>query len=216
MPVVGARHTATMDDPAARIQDLYERHAEAWIEARSGPFVEKAWIDRFLALVSPDGAMLDLGCGSGRPIARYFVEQGRRVTGVDSAPALVESCAALFPDQRWLTADMVELALGSRFDGIIAWDSLFHLRHDAQRRMFAVFAAHAAPGAALMFTSGPAHGEAIGEWQGEPLYHASLEPCEYESLLLHHGFALVDHVVEDPACGHRTVWLARKRGAQEF
>lgn len=37
--------------------------------------------------------------------------------------------------------------------------------------MFPVFAAHAAPGAVLMFTSGPTAGEAIGEWEGEPLYH---------------------------------------------
>ena len=42
--------------------------------------------------------------------------------------------------------------------------------------MFPRFAAHAQPGAPLMFTSGSEAGEAIGEWQGEPLYHASLEP----------------------------------------
>jgi hypothetical protein len=37
----------------------------------------------------------------------------------------------------------------------------------------AVFRRHAAPKAALMFTSGPAAGEAIGAYRGEPLYHAA-------------------------------------------
>jgi hypothetical protein len=35
--------------------------------------------------------------------------------------------------------------------------------------MFPVFRIHAAPGAALLFSSGPRHGEAIGSYGGEPL-----------------------------------------------
>ncbi|MFY9658132.1 MAG: hypothetical protein WAK01_16395 [Methylocystis sp.] len=38
-------------------------------------------------------------------------------------------------------------------------------------------------GERMMFTSGPAHGEAVGELYGEPLYHASLNPTEYRALL---------------------------------
>src|SRR6266581_4260079 len=62
---------------------------------------------------------------------------------------------------------------GLRFDGVLAWDSFFHLDHAAQRQMFAVFDSHASAGALLMFNTGPEHGEAIGEFGGDPLYHAS-------------------------------------------
>jgi len=34
-----------------------------------------------------------------------------------------------------------------------------------------------------MFTSGPEEGEVIGFYCGEPLYHASLDPVEYDKLL---------------------------------
>lgn len=60
-----------------------------------------------------------------------------------------------------------------------------------------------------MFTSGPAHGEAIGTFEGEALYHGSLAPEEYRTLLAENGFAVVDHVVEDPSCGGHTIWLAQ-------
>lgn len=106
---------------------------------------------------------------------------------------------------------MRTLSLGSVFSGIIAWDSFFHLCHDDQRRMFPIFRKHAAPRAALMFTSGPSHGEAIGSYQGEPLYHASLDGAEYRALLDAHGFEVVAHVIEDPTCGRHTIWLARLR-----
>ena len=75
--------------------------------------------------------------------------------------------------------------------------------------MFPIFATHAAPGAALMFTSGPAAGEALGVFEGETLYHASLDPAEYRDLLAANGFTVVGHRPEDPDCGGRTVWLAR-------
>ena len=97
------------------------------------------------------------------------------------------------------------------FQGIIAWDSFFHLAYDDQRRMFPVFGAHAAPRAPLLFTSGPSHGEALGVFQGEPLYHASLDSAEYRMLLDENGFDVVSHVVEDPHCGRHTIWLAWKR-----
>ena len=93
-----------------------------------------------------------------------------------------------FPNQEWIVADMRKLALQRQFSGILAWDSFFHLCQDDQRKMFPVFREHAAPKAALMFTSGPAHGEAIGSFGGEPLYHASLDPAEYRSLLDGTGF----------------------------
>lgn len=103
-------------------------------------------------------------------------------------------------------------ALGERYDGLIAWQSFFHLAPHHQKPMFARFAAHLKPGGVLMFTSGWAEGEAIGEWQGEPLYHGSLDPDAYRALLEAHGFELIDHKVRDPACGDSTVWIARAAG----
>jgi hypothetical protein len=76
--------------------------------------------------------------------------------------------------------------------------------------MFSIFRDHAASGAALMFTSGPAQGEAIGTYQDEALYHASLDAAEYRSLLDANGFKVLDHTVEDIACGGHTVWLAQR------
>jgi SAM-dependent methyltransferase len=203
-----------MTSPADAIIDLYQRHAATYDGLRGRLLMEGPWLARFRALLAPGATVLDIGCGTGQPIARHFMEQGHAVTGVDSAPAMIALCRARFPEGDWEIADMRKLALGRRFGGLIAWDSFFHLTPDDQRGMFKVFAAHAAPGAALMFTSGPAHGEAIGSFEGEVLYHGSLDPGEYRALLAENGFAVVDHVVEDPSCGGHTIWLAQAGHAQ--
>ncbi|CAN7695907.1 class I SAM-dependent methyltransferase [Bradyrhizobium sp. LjRoot220] len=198
-----------MNPDADRIIGLYQRHASAWAQDRGSRLVERAWLDRFRALLPAGATVLDIGSGSGEPIARYLIEQGCNVTGVDSSPGLIALCMASFPDLAWHVADMRTLALTRRFSGLLAWDSFFHLCPDDQRRMFPIFRQHAAPRAALMFTSGPAYGEAIGSYKGEPLYHASLDATEYCALLHANGFEMVTHVVEDPACGGHTVWLAQ-------
>jgi SAM-dependent methyltransferase len=201
-----------MTSDAERIVDLYERKARAWVadRTRQHSLMEKGWLARFTALMPPGGTVLDIGCGSGQPIAGYLIAHGYDVTGVDSSPTMIELARGNFPGGRWQIADMRTLSLGQRFQGVIAWDSFFHLTFDDQRRMFPVFAAHAAPGAPLWFSSGPRHGEAIGNLHGEPLYHASLDPEEYRTLLAANGFSVVAHVAEDPACGGHTVWLARR------
>ncbi|EXI77463.1 MAG: hypothetical protein AW10_03817 [Candidatus Accumulibacter appositus] len=70
---------------------------------------------------------------------------------------------------RTAAATLPSSGAGWTFLALVAWDSFFHLSHDDQRRMFPSFARHAAPGALLLFTSGPAHGESIGSSRGEPL-----------------------------------------------
>lgn len=199
--------------PHNEIVGLYERHARDFDRDRSRSLFEKAWLDRFLAGARPGGTVLDVGCGMGEPMARYVTGAGFRATGIDSSPTLVALCRERFPDHDWHVADMRTLALGRTFDAILAWDSFFHLSPDDQRAMFPRFAAHAAPGAPLMFTSGPAYGEAVGSCWGEPLYHGSLDPAEYEALLAANGFTVVAHLPDDPACGGHTVWLATYRSA---
>ena len=197
---------------ADTIIDFYERHAHEWIgdRGRQGRFFEKAWLDSFTALIRPGGTILDLGCGPGKPMAAYIIAQGFDVCGVDSSPTMISLARGNFPEREWIVGDMRKLALGRTFDGVMAWDSFFHLNFDDQARMFPVFRAHAKPGAPLLFTSGPRHGEAIGSFRGAPLYHASLSPDDYRELCAANGFASVAEKMADLDCGGHSVWLARR------
>ncbi|PWB17369.1 SAM-dependent methyltransferase [Acinetobacter sp. AM] len=189
---------------------LYQKYAREWMALRGEWLFEKVWLDRMLAMLPDQANVLDLGCGSGKPLATYLIEQGCAITGVDSSELMLQMARANFPEQTWLQADMRQLNLEQKFDAILAWNSFFHLTQDDQRHMFAQFARHAKLGTVLMFTSGPAQGEAIGELFGQALYHASLAPEEYHHLLVQYGFQVLKMVAEDPECTGHTIWLARK------
>jgi SAM-dependent methyltransferase len=194
------------------VRAIYQKYGREFDADRSRlGWNDRHWHERFASLLSPGASVLDLGCGPGEPVARNLVQRGLRVTGVDSAPAMIALCRERMTDQEWLVGDMREVSLGRKFDGILGWDSYFFLAHDDQRRMFDVFAAHAGPSCLLMFNTGVRHGEAFGNYRGEPLYHASLDTAEYRALLEAAGFEVIEHAVEDPRAGGRTVWLARRK-----
>lgn len=192
------------------ILPTYRRVAERFARERNKSLIERRWLDRMLAH-APGRRVLDLGCGPGVPIGQYLNDRRVTLTGIDGAPEMVALYRRNVPGAEALCRDMRGLSLGARFDAILAWNSFFHLSPDDQRAMFAVFAEHAAPGAALMFTSGPAAGEVWGTAGGETVYHSSLDPEEYRTLLAANGFSVLRYVPEDPGCDMHTVWLARYR-----
>ncbi|OTG83996.1 class I SAM-dependent DNA methyltransferase [Acinetobacter sp. ANC 4648] len=199
---------------AQNIIEIYKKHARAWTELRGDFLYEKAWLDHFLSFISPQSDILDLGCGSGKPIANYLIQNGHVITGVDSSDTMIAMAQQnflpqKFPDHQWIHADMRAVNLQKKFQGILAWDSFFHLTPNDQQAMFQQFSKSAEQGTVLMFTSGPADGEVVGDMFGEALYHASLSQDKYRQLLSEHSFELVSMVAEDVECAGHTVWLAR-------
>lgn len=195
---------------ADNVISLYTRHAAQWTHDHSRDAVlEHKWLEWFYLLMKPFGSILDVGCGSGYPLAEYFINMGCIVSGVDAAAPMINTCRQRFPDNTWLVDDMRYLDLKRRFDGIIVWDSFFHLLPRDQREMFAVFRKHAALKAVLLFNTGAAYSETVSDFYGEKLYNASLDADEYIRLLKQNGFDVIKHIVQDPDCGGRTVWLAQ-------
>ena len=192
------------------IQGVYDRQAAAYDAQRSRALFEARWLARFTAQLPAGGRVLDLGCGAGEPIARWFKAEGFAVTGVDFSPAMLEIVRRRWPDGDWRQADMRSFDLGERFDGIVAWDSFFHLTAAEQRGCIGRMARHLVPGGALLVTVGPEAGEAEGTVGGEPVYHASLSPADYAACLERNGLRLTGFLAEDPETDRHSVLMARR------
>jgi SAM-dependent methyltransferase len=195
---------------ALKTQEVYERSAEIFDTLRDKSLFERGWLDRFLSLLPEHPAILDLGCGSAEPIAAYLIRCKARVTGLDASSAMIHLARTRYPKGDWRVADMRALDLTERFDGILGWDSFFHLTGDEQRALLPRMAGHLRPGGLLMLTVGPGDGEVGGHVGDDPVYHASLSIDEYGLLLDRAGMALLDFVAEDPGCHGRSVLLAQR------
>lgn len=194
-----------------KVYESYEEIVDWFDNARTKTLMEAEYLSLILKHVPAGGSVLDLGCGTGEPIAQFFINKGFKVTGIDGSKKMIELCKKRYPNEQWIVADMREINLKQQFDIVLAWNSIFHLEQDSQRKMFKIFAAHTKLGGILAFTSGEEEGEIWSDNNGQELYHASLSTNEYHQLLKDASFKVLIHKVRDPDCGEATVWVAQKQ-----
>ena len=199
----------TTADPNAT-QAVYDRHAGGYDAQRSRALFEARWLRRFASALPEGGHVLDLGCGSGRPIAGWLIGEGYRLTGADFSEPMLSLARTRWPEGDWRLADMRTLDIPDRFDGIIGWNSFFHLTQDEQRACLPRLARHLKPQGVLMVTVGPKADVAFGTVEGDPVYHASLSPAEYATILEASAMRLTAFIAEDPDCDYHSILIARR------
>lgn len=187
----------------------YDKMFNWFDEHRSRDLFEKPYLDLAISYLKPEAKILDLGCGMGEPIAKYFLDKGYQLTGIDGSSKLIDLAKNRFLKGQFMVGDMRKVSLKEKFDLVLAWHSLIHLSKDDQGSMFKIFENHINTGGILMFTGGPSDGEVWSDNGGEMLYHASLSPEEYKKLLAEHHFEIIKYKLNDEECGGACVWVAR-------
>ena len=200
-----------MKDLATQTKEIYDRNAEEFDRQRNKSLFERPWLDRFLSLIPKEGIILDVGCGTGEPIAQYILAQQYEVVGLDFSPKMIEIVSQRFPEQKWLCADMRTLYLPQQYEGLISWGAFFHLTPDEQRSTLTRFIHQLALGGVLLLTIGHEAGEVTGTVNGEEVYHSSLSMKEYEKILVQNHCQLLDVVLQDSSCQHHSILLAQKK-----
>jgi ubiquinone/menaquinone biosynthesis C-methylase UbiE len=192
------------------VYETYDLIADWYTENRSIDLqLEHYYLQEFTNRLKPGANILDLGCGTGLPIARFFINEGLRVTGIDGSSKMLEYARKNVPEASFKQMDMRNLAIDKKFEAVIAWHSSFHLPIEDQRNLFGKISDWLLPGGLLLFTSGPDQGEVWGNNGGQDIYHASLTSLEYRKILEDQGLTILIHNIEDQKAGGATVWLAR-------
>lgn len=154
--------------------------------------------EEYLALLLdplPAGStILDLGCGTGRPIAEHMVSRGHHIVGVDGSAALLALARAQLPEQRWLHALIEAVEFEETFAAVVCWDSLFHLPRAEHAPIIRKIHRWLVPGGRLMISSG---GNVTGEegftdtMFGHSFYYDSLPPQRMTAVLEETGFTFL-------------------------
>jgi len=198
-----------MEGERKNVFKVYDKIASWFSNNRDVGLIERKYLDNLIGFLPDEGSVLDLGCGTGKPILEYLLSKNLNVTGVDASGEMLKIAKSNFPKVEFILQDMRLLNLNKRFNAIIAWHSFFHLATTEQPALFKIFEEHLRHDGILLFTSGHKNGEAWGMNGGENLFHASLDQKDYEDLLSKHNFKVLEYVVRDPDCGYATIWMAQ-------
>ena len=116
----------------------------------TGLAVVEGWADR----LTPGGAVLDAGAGSGEPLARMLLRRGFDVFALDASPRMAAMLRERLPADR-VACEPVQTSgfFDRRFDGVLASGLVFLLDPPDQRAVIARLAEAVKPGGRLLFTA---------------------------------------------------------------
>ncbi len=99
--------------------------AETYDDRQISPIsnIFKEFIERLPA----NGCLLDLGCGTGIPYARFMGDNSFRVTGIDLSEEMVKTASRNVPEADFLQMSMTEISFKDEFDGVISSFSMLLL-----------------------------------------------------------------------------------------
>lgn len=189
----------------------YDLIAEEFAKMRNSFNTEQTYVDLFLQMLPKSASILDVGCGSGYPIASYIINKGYRLTGVDSSKKLLAIAERNCPAMRCIFGDLRTIKFAENFDGIIEWWALFHLPKAAHENMIQRFASWLKPGGILQFTTGDsAYEEMHNDMLDQELWFYSLAPDKYERYLEQNDFKIIFCENDQP---QHLVWMAEYEGS---
>ncbi|MEO5913380.1 MAG: class I SAM-dependent methyltransferase [Luteolibacter sp.] len=156
---------------------------------------ETVYLSLLLDPVKTGGKVLDLGCGTGQPIASHIAELGHHITGIDGSEAMLAIARERMPEQRWIHGQMEDFELDETFDAVVCWDSLFHMPRQFYQPIIRKIHRWLVPGGRLMVSSGIMVDDTPEGFTdtmfGHEFYYDSLSPEQMVAVIEQTGFKVL-------------------------
>lgn len=168
----------------------YDAIAAQFMAARSdiGAGFVRCWARDNLP---PLGAIVDVGCGSGVPIAQALIEDGFTLFGIDASPSLLTAFRDRFPNAPAACETAQNNPFFARtFDAAVSIGLLFLLGAEDQATVLQRVAHALRPGGRFLFTAPRERCEWQDVLTDRP--SRSLGAGEYQRLLEASGLCLID------------------------
>ena len=177
------------------LQEIYDQFAATYDQSR-GLFDMSEVLNSFYGHLNvKKGRLLDMGCGAGEPFARFFIDQGWRVTGIDFSAQMLALASKCVPEMQTVHADMREIEFApDNFEAITAVYSLFHIPCNDQTALFDKFYRWLCPQGKVLFTyatkeyTGSDEFDGYKEFLGQKLYYSHKSPDALWADLENTGF----------------------------
>jgi 2-polyprenyl-3-methyl-5-hydroxy-6-metoxy-1,4-benzoquinol methylase len=174
----------------------YDLIADEWASQRNKRPVDSCIVG-FASLLKKGGTILDVGCGTGCPIDTFLTERGFKVTGIDISEKMIEKAKALnLKSASFAVEDIMDFQSQQKFDGIIAFDSIWHLPLVKQEKVYALLSSLLKKGGFLLFTSGKERGEIEGEMFNHRFSYSCLGCQELKKALEKSGLSIRDFILD--------------------
>jgi ubiquinone/menaquinone biosynthesis C-methylase UbiE len=207
-----------MADKESVVRKGYDEIAEEY-HANRNRFDHGKELKEFAALLPKNAEVLDVGCGAGVPVARFLVDCGFRVTGIDFSENMLKLARKNVPKAVFIKKDMNKLDFAENsFDGLAVFYSIIHVPREKHFSLFESFHRILKPEGVMLVCMGPDEWEATDEYLGTTMFWSQYSPEKSLRLVKNAGFQIIyDQILVRG--GEKHYWIMarnKKRHKQNF
>jgi cyclopropane fatty-acyl-phospholipid synthase-like methyltransferase len=171
------------------------------------------YLDKLNSLLTPNSRILDIGCGAGLPIDRYFVDKGHALTGIDISEKMIELAQSHVPEADYKVEDMSDLQMGEyQVDAVVSFYAIFHILRETHQELFHAINSLLPHGGYLLITMASSEWEGIEEnFHGTEMFWSHYGTKKNRELVEGAGFEILLDTIDGVGGEHHQVILARKR-----
>jgi cyclopropane fatty-acyl-phospholipid synthase-like methyltransferase len=198
----------------------YDQIANEWHSTpRGADYVKRVlgYVDMILKDLPAGARILDLGCGTGEPIANYMAQRGYQVVGVDESENMLKLAKTAVPNVEFVQSDMIDIQFSGSFAAAVAWDSIFHVDRKHHAAIFSKLSNALNPGGKLLLSTGGTGSEGFtSEMYGHEFFYSGHAPEVARGILESAGFEIELWEVDDPSSRGHIAVVAKKVSGSAF
>ena len=136
--------------------------------------------------------MLELGCGTGHPIAKEISPIVNQYLGIDSSQSMLDEYLKKVPNANCTLLDMAKIEqIPGKWDFIFSWGAICHLPIELQKKTMLAASKLLKSGGRFLFTGGKETGECTGSVGKYTVYHYSMGEASYTEYLSEQNMELI-------------------------
>jgi ubiquinone/menaquinone biosynthesis C-methylase UbiE len=150
-------------------------------------------INKLVDLLPQKGRILDAGCGAGLPAAKFLIENGFDVIGIDFSDEMLKLARTNVPKADFIEMNITDLDFPDNyFDGLISLYVIIHIPREKHKEIFQQFYRILKPGGILLVTMGSEELEEIGEFLGERMFWSHFNPERSKGIIKDCGYSVIE------------------------
>ncbi len=190
----------------------FNKAAKVYMASR-GQFVNDRYLERLDDMLERGSRILDLGCGAGRPIDKFFIYRGHKVTGIDISEKQIKLARRNEPRARYAVKDISNLQKEEyQADAIVSFYTILHIPRETHEELFEKINSFLPEGGLVLVTMGSSEWEGIGDFYGVEMYFSHYGPEKNREILERTGFKVILDEIDTSGGEKHQVILARKTG----
>lgn len=188
----------------------YNKMANAYAQERdmlkSGKYVRS-----LLKLLKKQSYVLDLGCGSGVPVAQQLIDAGHLVIGLDISETQIKLARKNCPTGSFSVQD-IETLKDSEYavDAVVSLYTFFHTPRENHLTLLKKVNSFLSTGGYLLVTMGDCDFEGYHQLYGEQMWSSHFGPEKNSQMVTQAGFEIITDEIDHSGREKHQFILARK------